>query len=156
MTTGDGMRAGRSFPVSDVIAAVACLAGSTGFFLLARALPAGHSTGDTGPGALPEQVGVFGIFCAVAYLVLALRGAFNAEKPNFSSGHRALAALAIFVVCLLTVRWIGLALAISIASGLVTLLFRSERRIVQAVATGVGVWLIAVLLFQKLLGLPLP
>lgn len=156
MTTGDDIRAGRGFPVSDVIAALACLGGSAGFFLLARALPAGHSTGDTGPGALPEQVGVFGIFCALAYLVLALRGAFNAEKPNFSSGHRALAALAIFIVCLLTVQWIGLALAISIASGVVTLLFRGERRIVQAVATGVGVWLIAVLLFQELLGLPLP
>lgn len=156
MTTGDDIKAGRGFPVSDVITALVCLGASIGFFLLALALPAGHSAGDSGPGALPEQVGVFGIVCAVAYLLLALRGAFSSEQPDFSSGHRALAALAIFVICLLTVQWIGLALAISVAAGLLTLLFTGERLVIRALVTGVAIWLIAVLLFQKLLGLPMP
>ncbi|MDO5604186.1 MAG: tripartite tricarboxylate transporter TctB family protein [Paracoccus sp. (in: a-proteobacteria)] len=133
-----------------------CLAAAVTFLVLARALPAGRSTGDTGPGALPGQVAIFGIICAICYLVMALRGSFAEERPDFSASHRALTALAIFAICLLGVNWLGLAACIALASALITLLFSGERRLIRAVATGAGVWLIAVGLFQRLLGLPMP
>lgn len=147
---------GRVFPVGDLIAGAACLAGSVAFFFMSRALPAGHSTGDTGPGALPEQVGIFGTICAVAYLAVTLRGAFADEQGDFSKAHRAMAAFLAFVICLASVTWIGLPLAIALASGLVTLLFAGERLLLRAAATALGVWLIAILIFEKLLGLPMP
>lgn len=156
MTTGDDITADRGIPVSNLITALICLAAAIGFLVMALALPAGHSTGDSGPGALPVQVGIFGILCALAYLVLSLRGAFAAERPDFSAWHRALAALAIFLICLMAVGWVGLAPAISVAAALLTLMFAGDRRYLRAVATGVGIWLIAVLLFQMLLGLPMP
>lgn len=156
MTQGSDIQTDRGLPVSDLIAGAICLAGSVAFFLLARALPAGHSTGDSGPGALPGQVGIFAIICSAAYLVMALRRSFADERPDFGASHRALAALAIFVICLAGVSWLGLAVSIALASALTTLLFAGERRLIRAAATGVGIWLIAVLLFQNLLGLPMP
>jgi len=156
MSPASDRQAGRGFLAGDVIAGAICLAASVTFLVLARALPAGHSTGDSGPGALPGQVAVFGIICAVSYLVMALRSSFAEERPDFSASHRALAALAIFVLCLLGVSWLGLAVCIALASALTTLLFAGERRLVRAALTGTGIWLIAVLLFQRLLGLPMP
>ncbi len=156
MSDRDINHAGRVFPVSDLIAGVACFAGCVAFLMMALALPAGHSTGDTGPGALPVQVGSFGTICSLAYLVITIRGAFANEQGDFSIAHRALVAFLIFVICLAGVNWIGLPLSIAAASGLVTLLFPGERRLLRAGATGLGLWLIAVLLFGKLLGLPMP
>ncbi|QFG37329.1 tripartite tricarboxylate transporter TctB family protein [Paracoccus pantotrophus] len=156
MTGRSVLGAGQGFPVGDVIAGVICLAGCITFLFMALALPAGHSTGDTGPGALPEQVAVFGTVCSAAYLVLALRRAFAHERPDFSASGRALAAYAIFLVCMSGAGWIGLPLALALASALVTLLFAGERPLIRAAATGAGIWLIAVLLFGKLLGLPMP
>lgn len=156
MTDREISRAGRVLPVSDLIAGLACLAGCVVFLIMALALPAGHSTGDTGPGALPVQVGIFGTICSLSYLVITLRGGFLDEQGDFSRAYRALAAFLIFVICLASVRWIGLPLSIAAASGLVTLLFPGERRLLRAGATGLGLWLIAVLLFGKLLGLPMP
>lgn len=156
MTPEKDTMAGRVFPVSEFIAAGVCLAASIGFLVLALALPPGHSTGDTGPGALPEQVAVFGIVCSLSYLALLLRGEFRDERPDYSSSHRALMAFGIFVVCLFGVSWIGLPPAIAMAATLVTFLFSGERRLIRGLATGIGTWLIAVLLFGKLLGLPMP
>lgn len=148
--------ADRVFPIGDVIAGLTCLAGSTAFLFMAFALPAGHSTGDTGPGALPIQVGVVGIVCSLFYLTIAVRGAFAGEQGDFSRSHRALAAFFILAICLAGVNWIGLPLAIALASNLVTMLFSGDRRLIRAAATGLGVWLIAILIFEKLLGLPMP
>lgn len=146
----------RVFPVSNIIAGIVCLAGCIAFLMMALALPAGHSTGDTGPGALPVLVGIVGSICSLAYLVITMRGAFADEQSDFSRTHRALAAFLIFVISLAGVKWIGLPLSIAAAAGLVTLLFPGERRLLRAGATGIGLWLIAVLLFGKLLGLPMP
>ncbi|MGN7295535.1 tripartite tricarboxylate transporter TctB family protein [Rhizobium sp. SAFR-030] len=156
MSDGHVKQAGRVFPVGDVIAGVACLAGSIAFLFMAFALPAGHSTGDTGPGALPIQVGIFSAACSLFYLIIAMRGAFVEERGDFSKSHRALAAFFIFAICLAGVNWIGLALSIALASSLVTMLFPGDRRLVRAAATGLGIWLIAILIFEKLLGLPMP
>ena len=156
MTPDDDTMAGRASPVGDLIASLACLAGCIGFLVLALALPPGHSTGDSGPGALPEQVAVFGILCSLSYVLLVFRGAFKAQRPDFSSSLRALAAFAIFALCLMAVGWIGLPSAIALAATLVTFLFSGQRRLMRGLATGIGTWLIAVLLFGKLLGLPMP
>jgi len=156
MSDGDINQGDRVLPVGDVIAGVACLAGSITFLFMAYALPAGHSTGDTGPGALPIQVGLFGTVCSLFYLTIAVRGAFVEERGDFSKSHRALAAFVIFAICLAGVNWIGLPLSIALASGLVTMLFPGERLLVRAAATAVGVWLIAILIFERLLGLPMP
>ena len=71
-------------------------------------------------------------------------------------GERAAAVAGIFGAALLSVPWLGLAPALGVAGGLVTLLFPGTQRPARAVATAVGLWLIAFLLFGKLLGLPLP
>ncbi|MDB6454390.1 tripartite tricarboxylate transporter TctB family protein [Falsirhodobacter sp. 20TX0035] len=146
----------RGIPFSDLITGLICLAGCIAFLVLAFALPAGHSTGDVGPGALPKQIGIFGIICSAVYLLTALRGGFAEERPEFTESHRALAAFAIFAICLAVVPWLGLAPALALAAAVVTLLFAGRGRLVRAAATAAGVWLIAVLLFERLLGLPLP
>lgn len=156
MTPAGDRQAGQRFQAGDVIAGVICLAAAITFLVLARALPAGHATGDPGPGALPGQVAVFGIICAISCIVISLRGSLAEEQPDFSASHRALTALAIFVICLLGVRWLGLAVCIALGSALTTLLFAGMRRLIRAAATGAGIWLIAVFLFQRLLGLPMP
>ena len=146
----------RKIPVSELAAALICLAASAGFVALAMALPAGHSRGDVGPGALPEQIGIFGMICAACYLVSVLRGGFAGKAGKFTDTPRALACFAIFAIGMAVVPWLGLALSLSIASAVLTLLFQGERHWPRAAATGIGLWLIATLLFQKLLGLPLP
>ncbi|WP_169310957.1 tripartite tricarboxylate transporter TctB family protein [Cereibacter changlensis] len=149
-------QADRTRPVSELVAGAVCLAASVAFLVAARALPEGHSSGDVGPGALPLQIGIFALVCSLAYLGLTLRGSFAAVPGQFAQSHRAGLALGIFVLALVAVPWLGLALAIALASALTTLLFDGLHRLLRAVATGVGIWLIAVLLFQMLLGLPMP
>jgi len=156
MTAPAETTADRRIPVSEVAAAIICLAASGVFLLLAMALPAGHSRGDVGPGALPEQIAIFGLVCAVCYLVSVLRGGFAGRAGKFTDTPRALASFAIFAIGMAVAPWLGLALSLAIASAALTLLFQGERRWPRAAATGIGLWLIATLLFQKLLGLPLP
>ena len=80
----------------------------------------------------------------------------DAAEAEPGDAPRAAAVAGIFGAALLSVPWLGLAPALGVAGGLVTLLFSGPHRPVRAVATAVGLWLIAFLLFGKLLGLPLP
>lgn len=141
---------------ANLIVALVCLTAAGGYVALALALPPGHSQGDAGPAALPLQVGIFGLIVSGLYLVLALRGRIAATEAEPGDARRAAAVAGIFGAALLAVPWIGLAPALGLAGGLVTLLFPGSHRPVRAVATAVGLWLIAFLLFGKLLGLPLP
>ena len=77
-------------------------------------------------------------------------------RKTTADAPRAAAVAGIFGAALLSVPWLGLAPALGLAGGLVTLLFPGTQRPARAVATAVGLWLIAFLLFGKLLGLPLP
>ena len=148
--------AGRRVPVSELLAGAVCLLASGAFLALAAALPAGHSRGDVGPGALPIQIGAFGLVCSAIYLVLALRGRFPDRAGTFADAPRALLGFVLFAIGLAAVPWLGLALSLAVASAALTLLFQGGRRWLRAAATGLGLWLIATLLFQNLLGLPLP
>ncbi|MDS9468818.1 tripartite tricarboxylate transporter TctB family protein [Paracoccus sp. MBLB3053] len=148
--------ADRNIPVSELAAGALCIAASGTFLALAFALPDGHSRGDVGPGALPEQIGIFGLLCSAIYLVLTLRGAFPGVKGKFADAPRALASFAIFALGMIVVPWLGLALSLATAAAGLTLLFQGDRRWLRAAATGITLWLIATLLFQRLLGLPLP
>lgn len=141
---------------ANLVAAVVCLAAAGGYIALAMGLPSGHSRGDAGPAALPLQVGFFGLIVAAVYLVLTLRGQIAGAEAVPGDAPRAASVLGIFAVALLVVPWTGLAPALGIAGGLVTLLFPGPYRLPRAVATTAGLWLIAFLLFQMLLGLPLP
>ena len=141
---------------ANLTVAIVCLAAAAGYVALALALPAGHSQGDAGPAALPLQVGIFGLIVSGLYLVLTLRGRVPAAEAEPGDAPRAAAVAGIFGAALLSVPWLGLAPALGVAGGLVTLLFPGTHRPARAVATAVGLWLIAFLLFGKLLGLPLP
>ncbi|MEI4488766.1 tripartite tricarboxylate transporter TctB family protein [Frigidibacter sp. MR17.14] len=148
--------AGFANRAGNLLAAGLCLAASAGFLALAWQLPAGHSAGDVGPAALPVQVGVAGVLLSLAYLWISLRGGFAAERVTFEGFPRALAVCLVLVLGLIAVRWIGLAIAIGIVAGLTTLAFDGTHRILRAGLTGLALWGIAVLLFGRLLGLPLP
>ncbi|MDO5613881.1 MAG: tripartite tricarboxylate transporter TctB family protein [Paracoccus sp. (in: a-proteobacteria)] len=156
MSQYDTPLTGRRIPASEVIAALACLAASAGFLVLASNLPESVSTGDVGPGALPRQVGVFGLICSLAYLVMTLRKAFPAQPSRFAGVLYALASFLIGVVAVVAVPWLSLAVSLALCSGMQTLLFPGRHRWLRAGATALGMWLIATLLFQRLLGLPLP
>lgn len=142
--------------LANLLVSAVCIAAAAGFIAMALGLPAGHSRGDAGPAALPMQIGIFGLIVAGAYLILTLQGRMGQHDTEPGDLPRATAVLAIFAAALLAVSWIGLAPGIAVAGGLVTLLFPGEKRLPRAVVTTVGLWLIAFLLFQKLLGLPLP
>lgn len=142
--------------ISEVVAGLACLAASAVFFTLARGLPQSASVGDVGPGALPAQVGVFGVLCSLIYLLGVMRGQFPEVPDRFFGIWRALAVLGIFCGMLLAVKWIGLAVAIACAGAVTTLLFRGAKPVLRAIVTGIGLWLIAFVIFQTFLDLPLP
>lgn len=141
---------------ANLVTAVVCLAAAGGYVAMAMGLPSGHSRGDAGPAALPLQVGVFGLIVAAVYLVLTLRRQVAGAEAEPGDAPRAASVLGLFAAGLLVVPWTGLAPALGIAGGLVTLLFPGPHRPPRAAATAAGLWLIALLLFQMLLGLPLP
>ncbi|WP_167620108.1 tripartite tricarboxylate transporter TctB family protein [Paracoccus ravus] len=156
MTPRPDTDAGRRIPVSELVTGGLCLVASGVFLALATALPQGHSRGDDGPGALPEQIGVFGLVCSGFYLFFTLRGGFPGVAGKFTAAPRALASFAIFALAMAAVPLLGLASSLALAAAGLTLLFQGERRWLRAAATGIALWLIATLLFQRLLGLPLP
>lgn len=157
MTQGPGARAARNRPApSELAAGALCLAASGGFLAMVLNLPEGNAQGDVGPGALPRQIGLFGLICAAAYLLLALRGRFADGAGRFTGTPRALASLAILGAGMAAVPWLGLALVLALSAAGITLLFQGPKRWWRATGTGLALWLIATGLFERLLGLPLP
>ncbi|MEI4474033.1 tripartite tricarboxylate transporter TctB family protein [Frigidibacter sp. MR17.24] len=140
----------------NLVAAGLCLAASGGFLALAWQLPAGHSTGDVGPAALPVRIGIAGVLLSLAYIGLTLRGAFADERVDFTGFPRAFSVCLVLVAGLVAVQWLGLAVAIGAVAGLTTLAFDGRHRLLRAGLTGVALWAIALLLFGRLLGIPLP
>lgn len=140
----------------ELIAALICLSGATGYWYLVTNLPAGHSRGDVGPAALPYGVAIFSVVLSVALIVLAFRLLPDYEKPSFPAFERVGLFIGAFFVVPIAANYIGLAVSVSVAVGLVTLLFSGNRRLSRALATAIATWLIAEFLFARFLGLPLP
>jgi hypothetical protein len=152
----DGVDARNAAFWQNLIAAVICIAWNAGFLMLALRLPAGHSRGDVGPGALPVEIAIGGIALSALYLALVLgrRDVGKAAPP--APITRVVALFALFAVCAATAEVVTLSAGLAVAAGLGTLLFAGERAYLRAVVTAAGVWLIAYLVFERFLGLPLP
>lgn len=140
----------------ELIAALICLGGATYYWYLVINLPAGYSRGDVGPAALPYGVAVSSIVLSVLLLILAFRISPDYEKPNFPAFERVSLFIGAFFVVPIAAKYIGLAVSLGIAAGLVTLLFSGNRRLFRGLATAIATWLIAEFLFTRFLGLPLP
>ncbi len=140
----------------NLIAACVSLGWNASFFAMSLALPAGHSRGDVGPGALPMEIAIFGMVVSAIYFVQVLRGHALGGADEKVDVARVACLLGLFVAVALSANWIGLALGLGVGSGVATLLFPGTRPLVRAVATGIGFWAIAYVLFGMLLELPLP
>ncbi|WP_435171208.1 tripartite tricarboxylate transporter TctB family protein [Falsirhodobacter sp. 1013] len=140
----------------NAVTAVLCTAASAGFLLAALRLPAGHSRGDVGPGALPVQIAVGALVLSLVYLLLVWRRASLGGSDDGFLHARALALLGLTLMTVAGAKVVGLALSLAVAMGVGTLLFAGSHALVRAGATAVGLWLIAHFLFAVFLGLPLP
>lgn len=156
LSSPSGGEATRRHFWQNLVAACISVAWNASFLLMSLALPAGHSRGDVGPGALPTQVAVFGLVVSAVYLVQVLRGYDLGGSSDKVDVPRVAGLLGIFVAVALSANWIGLAFCLGLGTGLATLLFPAEKPFVRAIATGVCFWAIAYGLFGKLLELPLP
>jgi hypothetical protein len=156
LSPASGGEATRKHFWQNLVAACIFIAWNASFLVMSLALPAGHSRGDVGPGSLPMQVSVFGLFVSAVYLVQVLRGVDLGGSGEKVDVARVAGLLGLFVGVALSANWIGLALCLGIGTGVATLLFPGEKPFVRAVATGAGFWAIAYGLFGKLLELPLP
>lgn len=141
---------------SELIAGTVCLVGSLGYLSLIQNLPAGFSRGDVGPAAMPYGVAFIGIVMSFVLLFLAFRTSSDHRKPNFTAFRKITIFIGAFLIVPIVANYIGLAISLGAAAGLVTLLFSGNRKYIRALSTAVGAWLIAELLFTRFLGLPLP
>lgn len=141
---------------AEIIAALFCLFISAGYLYMAANLPAGHSRGDVGPAVLPYGVAVCGVFLSIVLFALAMRMPISLEGRSFPAFERVLPFVCAFIVVLLVAQYIGLAVALGLAGGAVTLLFSGQKKWIRALSTVIGLWVIAEFLFARFLSLPLP
>ena len=140
----------------NILAACVCLAWNAAVLVLSLELPAGHSRGDVGPGAVPMQIALLGLLISGLYLVQVLRGVERGGSDDPVDTPRVAGFIALFLAAAVGTGWIGLPLSLGLAAGLATLLFHGEKVILRAATTGVAFWAIAYFIFGKLLQLPLP
>lgn len=140
----------------NAIAACSCFIWNAAVLAMSLALPAGHSRGDVGPGALPLQIAIFGLLVSVIYLVQVLRGVDLGGSDGKVDVPRVAGLVALFAAACVSSVWIGLPIALALGTGLATLLFPGGRLVLRAVLTGASFWAIAYFLFGRVLGLPLP
>lgn len=141
---------------SELIAGLICLAGSLGYLYLVQNLPAGLSRGDVGPAAMPYGVAVSGIVMSLTLILMALKTSSDYRNPSFPAFRKVTIFTGAFLIVPIIANYIGLAISLGAAAGLVTLLFSGNKKNIRALSTAIGTWLIAELLFTRFLGLPLP
>lgn len=146
----------RKMSWSEFIAALICLSGAAGYLYLVNNLPAGHSRGDVGPAALPYGVAISGIVLSAVLIIISFRTSSDYEKPSFPAFERVSLFIGAFFAVPMAANYIGLTVSLSIAAGLVTLLFSGSKKLFRALAAAIATWLIAEFLFARFLGLPLP